>query len=211
MRTRIKVCGVTRPEDARLVVALGIDALGFVFWPRSPRYVTAAQAAAIASALPPMFCTVGVFVDQPVEEVRRIASEVGLSAVQLHGDEPLPSWMRVPGICIKAVGGGAGADPASIAAWPPHVYPLVDAVDPMRRGGTGQTADWAAAAALARVRPTVLAGGLDAGNVADAIARVRPYAVDVSSGVERSPGIKDSNRLRAFVEAVAAADAAREP
>jgi phosphoribosylanthranilate isomerase len=211
MRTRIKVCGVTRPEDARLVVALGIDALGFVFWPRSPRYVTAAQAAAIASALPPMVCTVGVFVDQPVEEVRRIAAEVGLSAVQLHGDEPLPSWSLVPGVCLKAVGGGAGADPASIAAWPPHVYPLVDAVDPVRRGGTGLPADWAAAAALARVRPAVLAGGLDASNVADAIARVRPYAVDVSSGVERSPGIKDSNRLRAFVEAVAAADAAREP
>ena len=211
MRTRIKMCGVTRPEDARLAVALGVDALGFVFWPRSPRYVTAAQAAAIASALPPMVCTVGVFVDQPVEEVRRIAAEVGLSAVQLHGDEPPPSWSLVPGVCLKAVGEGAGADPASIAAWPPHVYPLVDAVDPVRRGGTGRPADWAAAAALARVRPMVLAGGLDAGNVADAIARVRPYAVDVSSGVERSPGIKDSIRLRAFVEAVAAADAAREP
>ena len=211
MRTRIKVCGLTRPEDACLAVTLGVDALGFVFWPRSPRYVTASQAAAIASALPPTVCTVGVFVDQPVEHIRRIAAEVGLSAVQLHGDEPPASWALVPGVCIKLVGAGGDFDPASVAAWPPEVYPLVDAVDPVRRGGTGKPADWAAAAALARVRPTVLAGGLAAGNVADAIARVRPYAVDVSSGVERSPGIKDPGRLRAFVEAVAAADAAQTP
>jgi phosphoribosylanthranilate isomerase len=208
MRTRIKVCGVTRPEDAHRAVTLGVDALGFVFWPRSPRCVTAAQAAAITSTLPPMICTVGVFVDQPLEDIRRIAAEVGLGAVQLHGDEPRDSWRGVPGVCIKAVGAGAGFDPASIAAWPAEVHPLVDALDPVRRGGTGRPADWAAAAAIARVRPTLLAGGLDAANVGDAIARVRPYAVDVSSGVERSPGIKDPSRLRAFVQAVAAADAA---
>jgi phosphoribosylanthranilate isomerase len=208
MRTRIKLCGVTRPEDACLAVTLGVDALGFVFWPCSPRHVTAAQAAAIASTLPPMIWTVGVFVDQPLEDIRRIAAEVGLGAVQLHGDEPPDSWVGVPGVCIKAVGTGAGVDPASIAAWPAEVYPLVDALDPVRRGGTGRPADWAAAAVIARIRPTLLAGGLDASNVGDAIARVRPYAVDVSSGVERSPGIKDPSRLRAFVEAVAAADAA---
>jgi phosphoribosylanthranilate isomerase len=211
MRTRIKVCGVTRPEDARLAAALGVDALGFVFWPRSPRYVTAAQAAAIASMLPPMIWTVGVFVDQPMEDIRRIAAEVRLNAVQLHGDEPTTSWGLVPGVCIKAVGAGEAFTAASIAAWPAGVYPLADALDPVRRGGTGQRADWAAAAAIARVRPTLLAGGLDAANVGDAIARVRPYAVDVSSGVERSPGIKDPSRLRAFVEAVAAADAAPQP
>jgi phosphoribosylanthranilate isomerase len=211
MRTRIKVCGVTRPEDARLAVALGVDALGFVFWPRSPRCVTAAQAAAIASMLPPIICTVGVFVDQPMEEIRRIAAEVRLNAVQLHGDEPPASWSLVPGVCIKAVGSGEAVTPASIAAWPAGVYPLADALDRVRRGGTGQPADWVAAAAIARVRPTLLAGGLDAANVGDAIARVRPYAVDVSSGVEQSPGTKDPNRLRAFVEAVAAADAAQKP
>lgn len=211
MRTRIKVCGVTRPDDAQLAVALGVDALGFVFWPRSARYVTSAQAAAIASALPPMVCRVGVFVDQPVEQIRRIAAEVGLSVVQLHGDEPPDCWGLVPGVCIKAVGVNASADPGAIAAWPEGVYPLVDALDPVKRGGTGRPADWTVAAAIARVRPTVLAGGLDAANVGDAIARVRPYAVDVSSGVERSPGIKDSNRLRAFVEAVAATDAAQQP
>jgi phosphoribosylanthranilate isomerase len=211
MRTRIKVCGLTRAEDALLAVELGVDALGFVFWPGSPRVVTAARAAAIAAALPPLVATVGVFVDQPVDDIRRIAAEVGLSAVQLHGDEPAASWRVVPGCCLKAVSAGAGFDAASLASWPHGVYPLVDAADPVRRGGTGRLADWSAAAAIARLRPTILAGGLDAENVGDAIARVRPHAVDVSSGVERSPGIKDANRLRAFVDAVAAADAARKP
>ena len=211
MRTRIKVCGVTRTEDAQLAVELGVDALGFVFWPGSPRFVTAARAAAIAAALPPLVATVGVFVDQPVDDIRRIAAHVGLSVVQLHGDEPAASWRLVPGRCLKAVSAGAGFDAASIASWPSGVYPLVDAADPDRRGGTGRPADWTAAAAIARTRPTILAGGLDAENVRDAIARVRPHAVDVSSGVERSPGIKDADRLRAFVDAVAAADAAREP
>ena len=211
MRTRIKICGVTRSEDAQLAVELGVDALGFVFWPGSPRFVTAARAAAIAAAVPPLVATVGVFVDQPVDDIRRIADEVGLSVVQLHGDEPPAIWRLVPGPCFKAVNTAAGFDLASLASWPHGVYPLVDAPDPIRRGGTGRTADWTAAAAVARLRPTILAGGLDAENVRDAIARVRPHAVDVSSGVERSPGIKDANRLRAFVDAVAAADAARKP
>jgi phosphoribosylanthranilate isomerase len=211
MRTRIKVCGVTRLDDARLAADLGVDAVGFVFWPHSPRCIAPRQAAAIAAALPPFVATVGVFVDQPLDQVRAIAAEVGLDAIQLHGDEPPVMWTSVPGRSIKAVAVGEGFDVLTLANWPPHVWALLDAHDPARRGGTGRAVDWAIAAEAARTRRVILAGGLDASNVGRAIARVRPFAVDVSSGVEREPGIKDHDRLRAFVEGVAAADAALVP
>ena len=210
-RTRIKVCGITRLDDARRAVEMGVDALGFVFWPGSPRCVSVSQAAAISAALPPLVASVGVFVDQPIDEIRAAASAVGLTAIQLHGDEAPATWRGAPGRCIKAVGVGPGFDAAAVAAWAPTVWPLLDAHDPARRGGTGRAADWDAAARVARVRPVILAGGLDASNVREAIARVRPFAVDVSSGVERGPGVKDPDLLRAFVEGVAAADAARMP
>jgi phosphoribosylanthranilate isomerase len=211
MRTRIKVCGITRLRDARCAVDLGVDALGFVFWPGSPRCVSPGEAARIAATLPPFVAPVGVFVNQPLEEIRVIASAVGLAAIQLHGDEDPGTWLGVPGRCIKAAGVGGGFDAAAVAAWPPEVWPLLDAHDPARRGGTGRAADWDVAARVARGRRIILAGGLDASNVRGAIARVRPFAVDVSSGVEHEPGIKDPDRLRAFVESVAAADAAQVP
>jgi phosphoribosylanthranilate isomerase len=211
MRTRIKVCGITRSDDARRAVELGVDALGFVFWPGSPRCVSLREAARIAAALPPFVATVGVFVNQPLDEIRTVAAGVGLSAIQLHGDESPDAWASVPGRCIKAVGVGSGFDAAAVAAWPADVWPLLDAHDPARRGGTGRAVDWDIAAEVSRTRRIILAGGLDATNIGDAIARVRPFAVDVSSGVEREPGIKDPDRLRAFVERVAAADAAQVP
>ena len=211
MRTRIKVCGITRLDDAQRAVELGVDALGFVFWPRSPRCVSLRQAERIAAALPPFVATVGVFVNQPLDEIRTVAAGVGLSAIQLHGDEPPGAWGSVPGRCIKAVGVGRGFDAAAVAAWPADIWPLLDAHDPARRGGTGRAVDWDIAAEVSRTRRIILAGGLDASNIGDAIARVRPFAVDVASGVEREPGIKDPERLRAFVERVAAADAAQVP
>ena len=211
MRTRIKVCGITRSDDAWRAVELGVDALGFVFWPGSPRCVSLRQAARIAGALPPFVATVGVFVNQPLDEIRTVAAGVGLSAIQLHGDEPPGAWGSVPGRCIKAVGVGSGFDPAGVAAWPAAIWPLLDAHDPARRGGTGRAVDWDIAAEVSRTRRIILAGGLDASNIGEAIARVRPFAVDVASGVEREPGIKDPDRLRAFVERVAAADAAQVP
>ena len=211
MRTRIKVCGITRLDDALRAVELGVDALGFVFWPGSPRCVSLRQAAQISAALPPFVTVVGVFVNQSIEEIRTVAAGVGLCAVQLHGDEAPGTWGRVPGRCLRAVGVGPGFNAAAVAAWPPEVWPLLDAHDPARRGGTGQAVDWDIAAEVSRRRRIILAGGLDASNVRDAVARVRPFAVDVSSGVEREPGIKDPDRLRAFVECVAEADAARVP
>ena len=211
MRTRIKVCGITRSDDAGRAVELGVDALGFVFWPGSPRCVSLRQAARIAGALPPFVATVGVFVNQPLDEIRTVAAGVGLSAIQLHGDESPGAWGSVPGRCIKAVGVGAGFDAAAVAAWPAGIWPLLDAHDPARRGGTGRAVDWDIAAEVSRTRRIILAGGLEASNIGDAIARVRPFAVDVSSGVEREPGVKDPDRLRAFVERVAAADALQVP
>ena len=211
MRTRIKVCGITRLDDALRAAELGVDALGFVFWPGSPRCVSLRQAAQISAALPPFVAVVGVFVNQSIEEIRTVAAGVGLCAIQLHGDEAHGTWLRVPGRCIRAVGVGPSFDAAAVAAWPPEVWPLLDAHDPARRGGTGQAVDWDIAAEVSRRRRIILAGGLDASNVRDAVARVRPFAVDASSGVEREPGIKDPDRLRAFVEGVAEADAARVP
>lgn len=210
-RTRIKVCGITRLDDAQRAAELGVDALGFVFWAKSPRCVAPGRAAEIAAALPPFVATVGVFVDQPLDEIAAVASAVGLTAVQLHGDEARDAWSRVPGRCIKAVGVGPAFDVAALEAWPSRVWPLLDVHDPTRRGGTGRAVDWAVAAKAARLRRVILAGGLDPFNVRRAIEQVRPFAVDVSSGVEIEPGIKDPGRLRAFVESVAAADAGSLP
>jgi len=211
MRTRIKVCGITRLDDALRAADLGVDALGFVFWPGSPRYVPPRDAAAIASALPPFVATVGVFVDQPLDEIRTIAAGVGLSAIQLHGEEPPGMWTSLPGRCIRAIGVGAGFDPVALAALPPSVWPLLDAHDRERRGGTGRRDRLGPRRGGGRARRIILAGGLGPSNIRLAVARVRPFAVDVSSGVEREPGIKDMDRLRAFVEGVAAADAAQVP
>lgn len=208
-RTRIKICGLTGVDDAQLAVDLGADAVGFVFWPSSPRYITPERAGVVIATLPRFVTAVGVFVNEPPAQVRRIAAELGLGAVQLHGDEPVASWASTACQVIKAVGVDAAFDAASLASWPSTVMPLLDVADAERRGGTGRTVDWALAAAAARVRRVVLAGGLRPETVEQAIRRVAPYAVDVSSGVEREAGVKDPRRMRAFVEAVARADGGR--
>lgn len=198
---RIKVCGLTRIEDARIAADLGVDAIGLVFWARSPRAVTLAQAAAIVRALPPFVTAVGVFVNEAGAAIDRIVREAGLGAVQLHGDEPVDEWTRPCVPVIKAVAADRGCDPDAVSGWPARVTPLLDAGDAERRGGTGRTADWSVAARCARLRPIVLAGGLSPENVREAIAAVRPAAVDVSSGVEDEPGVKNAARLAAFVRA----------
>lgn len=203
--TRIKVCGITRPEDARAAAEAGATAIGMVFWPSSPRVVTVDAARAIVAALPSGVPAIGVFVNQSVEEINEVVDAAGLFGVQLHGDEPAAVIPRIKRPLIRAAGTNAGA---VIDELPAHVTVLLDAIDPDTRGGTGRTIDWKAAAEIARRRPIVLAGGLTPGNVGEAIHIVRPYAVDVSSGVESSPGIKDHARIRAFIDAVNRADTA---
>jgi phosphoribosylanthranilate isomerase len=197
--TRIKICGITRPDDARAAAAAGASAIGMVFWPGSPRAVEAATARAIVAALPAGVPAIGDFVNQPVDEINTAINDGGLFGVQLHGDEPVEMIARIRRPVIRAV---SIESSASVGELPPHVTVLLDAHDPRRRGGTGTTIDWTAARAIAERRHVVLAGGLTPGNVAGAIAEVRPYAVDVSSGVESSPGVKDHDLIAAFCEAV---------
>ena len=194
----VKICGITRIEDAQAAVDAGAGAIGFIFWPKSPRFIDPHRARRIAAMLPPFVTAVGVFVNQPLDYVNGVASLVRLGAVQLHGDETPLHAAGVSRPVIKAVSPG-GVD---ARAWPAQVRLLLDVHDPEARGGTGRTIDWTAAAEIAAQREILLAGGLTPDNVADAIARVRPFGIDVSSGVERAPGIKDHRRLRALFEAV---------
>jgi phosphoribosylanthranilate isomerase len=197
----VKICGITRVDDAAAAVDAGAGAIGFVFWPDSPRFVDPYRARAIAATLPPFVTPVGVFVNQPIEYVRGVASLVRLGAVQLHGDETPDYVSGVSTPVMKAIPVGAGHDDR-VGIWPSSMTLLLDVHDPVRRGGTGRTIDWDAAAAIAATRRVFLAGGLTPDNAADAIARVRPYGIDVSSGVERAPGIKDHQRIRALFEAL---------
>ena len=197
----VKICGITRLEDAQAAVAAGANALGFVFWPKSPRYVDPARAREIVATLPESVNAVGVFVDQPADEVNEIADVVGLGAVQLHGGEGQDYVRAMTRPVMKAVAVD-GTNPPLVDAWPPSVGVLLDVHDPVKKGGTGKTVDWAMAADVAKRRPVVLAGGLTPENVGEAIARVQPYGIDVSSGVESEPGIKDHGRLKALFEAV---------
>ena len=197
----VKICGITRVGDAQAAVDLGASAIGFIFWPESARFIDPYRARAIAAGLPPFVTPVGVFVNQPAAYVNAVAGLVGLGAVQLHGDETpdlLPQFERP---VLKAV---ARIDADTPSAWPARVRLLVDADDPVRRGGTGARADWDAAARLAAERPIVLAGGLAPENVAGAVRQVRPFGIDVSSGVEVSPGIKDRGRMEQLFEALRA-------
>ena len=195
---KVKICGVTSVDDARMAAEMGASAVGLVFWPQSPRAVEIEQAKRIVAALPPFVSAVGVFVNQP--EAADIAREVGLSAVQLHGDEPPDTYRGLPVRVIKAVavtGNGSGDLAAAI---PASATVLLDAHDPVKRGGTGRAIDWTVAAAVARRRPIILSGGLNADNVVGAVEAVRPYAIDVSSGVESAPGRKDAAKLRALFD-----------
>jgi phosphoribosylanthranilate isomerase len=200
---RVKICGIRRLEDALVAAELGASAIGFVFWPQSPRFIDPYRAKDIARVLPPFITTVGVFVDQPDDYIDGVAGLLSLGAVQLHGHEAPESYARSSRRIIKAVPVSNGFDPvADLAAIPPHVTVLLDAHDPVKRGGTGEAIDWTLAAAAARHRRVILAGGLHAGNARQALEQVHPYAIDVSSGVETSPGVKDAGKLRDLFRAV---------
>lgn len=191
---QVKVCGITRAADAMAAVSLGATAIGFVFWPQSGRYVTPAVAASIARLVPDVV-TVGVFVDSSVEEVHEVADEVGLTSVQLHGDEPDDMYMQLSYNVIRAIGVEGEKTIAKVDRVPQDVMVLLDVHDRVQRGGTGQTVDWDVAATIAAKRQIFLAGGLRPDNIAAAIRGVRPYGIDVSSGVEASPGIKEVGKL----------------
>ena len=202
MRTRIKFCGLRRQEDVDAAVAAGADALGFVLWPASPRAVTAAEVAALHSQ--PPVPRVGVLVNLPAGEARAAVAAGALQAVQLHGDEDIRAYASLGVPIIRAVSLQTGTDVREALALPSDVTVLVEAAAGDARGGTGTRADWVLAAEVARHRPVILAGGLTPESVADAIRAVRPWGVDVSSGVESAPGVKDHAKLRAFAAAVAA-------
>jgi phosphoribosylanthranilate isomerase len=204
-KTRVKVCGICRADDAVRAVECGASAIGFIFWPGSLRCIEPAQARGIAARRPADVTAVGVFVDQPLEFVEAVAAAVPLGAVQLHGGESVQAFARLTQPLIKAIAVTDRFDSSSVDIVPAAVTVLLDAHDPIRRGGTGRTIDWAVAATVSQRRPIILSGGLTAANVGDAIVRVRPLMIDVSSGVESAPGKKDPGKLREFFAAVAAA------
>ena len=256
MITRVKICGITRVEDAALAIELGTLALGFNFYPGSPRYITAERAREIIRTVPPPVMTVGVFADEnDIELVLRVAREAGVNTIQLHGPrfpgQPegdgatsrhtvIPSRSeaeeRNRALRTKALRGSSFArsgppvaarndkvnvlfpypliravtvdetfEPPSLLSLDAGAF-LLDAFHPTLKGGTGQTIDWTTAREATRYGRVILAGGLTPENVAEAIRQVRPFAVDVASGVEVSPGVKDASRLRAFFAAVHEAD-----
>lgn len=202
MRTRVKFCGVTRPEDAVAAASLGADAIGLVFHRASPRAVTPEQARAIVAALPPLVTVVGLFVDPPRERVEAALDAVHIDLLQFHGDE-CPADCGSFGVpYIKAIRMQPGLDVAGYAqAYPEAKAVLLDAYRAGLAGGTGETFDWSQIPAGLE-RPLILAGGLTPANVAEAIGRVRPYAVDVSGGIEAAKGIKDPGKMAAFMSEV---------
>jgi phosphoribosylanthranilate isomerase len=200
---RIKICGITNLEDARLAAELGADALGFIFYPKSPRYVAPEAAREIIAQLPPFVAAVGVFVDEEAAVVQGLAARLGLDWVQWHGQES-PEYCRslgrrvIKGFRIKDESSLAGLAPFRGAAQ----ALLLDTYKKGQVGGTGEIFDWHLACQAKKYGPVILAGGLNPENVAQAIATAQPEAVDVASGVEASPGKKDPAKLKAFFQAV---------
>lgn len=204
MVTRIKICGITRAEDALLATELGAAALGFNFYLKSPRVIAPAAAAAIIGTIPPFVVPVGIFADEPDgERLLAVAAEARVRALQIHGPHlPELDKLREHYPLILAVSVGADFQISSLGEIKASAY-LLDAFDPQLRGGTGKTFDWSIAREAGRYGPVIVAGGLKPENVGEAIRAARPYAVDVASGVESTPGIKDAGKLRAFFAAVA--------
>lgn len=210
MRTRIKFCGLVRPEDVDTAVALGVDACGFVFYARSPRALQPADAASLRRRLPSYVCAVGLFVNEDPQRVRSIASQAGLDVLQFHGDESLADCLAATpdGVSFwRAVRMRGPADLLeSLAQYGAAEALLLDSFSD-GFGGSGKRFDWGWIPER-RTRPLVVSGGLDAGSVGEAIARVRPMGVDVSSGIQGSDArVKDKAKMERFVAAVVAADA----
>jgi len=202
---KVKVCGITNAEDALAAIEAGADALGFIFYEKSPRYVVPAVAANIIAGLPPLVTPVGVFVNEGLATVRSIMETCRLAMVQLHGDENVSYCRELARPAMKAL---RLKDRGSLLALAEYQGRggvrgfVLDTFSELAYGGTGQITDWGLAADVAKSTPILLAGGLTPENVTEAIRIVRPYGVDVSSGVESAPGKKDNAKMRAFVDAV---------
>lgn len=206
MRTRVKICGITRIEDARSAVAHGADAIGLVFFEHSPRHVTTEQAARIGAAVAPFVTVVGLFVDASPAGIRQVLERVPLGLLQFHGRETNHDCTRYGMPFIKSVAMKPGVDLQDQSrAYPDASGILLDAWLPRTHGGGGQTFDWEQVPRNLEV-PVILAGGLTPDNVTAAIKQVRPYAVDVSSGVESAKGVKSAGKIAAFMRGVRVSD-----
>jgi phosphoribosylanthranilate isomerase len=202
---RIKLCGITRLDDARMAVDVGAWAIGCILWPQSPRACDPAEAARIATAVRRRAQVCGVFVNQHLDEVTELVDALGLTMVQLHGDEG-PAYCgevarRTGAKVVKAAAVRSQADVQALETFHTDFH-MLDAHRPGMRGGTGETFDWELVRARRSSIPLILSGGLTPDNVAEAIAAIRPFAVDTASGTEASPGVKDPDKVAAFVEAV---------
>ena len=201
--TEIKICGITRPEDAAHAAACGADALGFIFYRKSPRGISPAAAAAIIAHLPARVCKVGVFVNEEAAVIRETAATCGLDMLQLHGDES-PAYCRGiadRNLLIKALPLTAAADLHRAVLYPAAAI-LVDARDGDRYGGTGKSASWELAARLWKTGRVILAGGLNVKNIHAALWKVKPRAVDINSGVETAPGVKDPAKVAEIIRLI---------
>jgi phosphoribosylanthranilate isomerase len=205
METKVKICGLTNLADAQAAVEAGADALGFIFYEKSPRFVSLETASEISKQLPPFLMRVGVFVNAPEDFILRAIGEVGLTMLQFHGDEP-PEFCTQFGLMnMKAFRVRDAESLRKIPDYPTDAY-LLDAFSSTTLGGTGEKFNWDLAIAAQKFgKPIFLAGGLTPENVAEAVRKVQPFGVDVSSGVESSPGKKDHAKIRAFIAAVRAA------
>jgi len=202
MRTRVKICGITRPEDVQAAAEHGADAIGLVFYPDSPRHVTIESATSIAASVPPFLTLVGLFVNEQTDAIRKVIETVPLDLLQFHGDEDNDECSRYGLPFIKAIPMKPGTDlSARCDAYPDASGLLLDTWLPDSHGGGGKTFNWDEIPMNLPV-PIILAGGLSPGNVAAAIQQVKPYAVDVSSGVESEKGIKSADKIAAFMQAV---------
>jgi phosphoribosylanthranilate isomerase len=205
MSVVVKICGITRLDDARVAVEAGADALGFVFWEKSPRHIEISQAAAIIRELPPMIVKVGVFVDPDEALVLRAISEAGVNLLQFHGSEPAEFCTQFGLMSMKAFRVKDEHSLDGMEEYGTQAY-LLDAYSPGAPGGTGERFNWDLAVRARRLgKPVFLAGGLTPANVAEAVRAVNPYGVDVSSGVEAAPGRKDHSKITAFISAAKSA------
>ncbi len=209
MRTRVKICGFTRPEDALAAAKLGVDAIGLVFYPPSPRNVAVVQARSIINALPPFVTVVGLFVDEDPQRVTEVLHSMRIDLLQFHGEES-PDYCAAFGRAyIKAIRMKPGTDLLEVASdYRTASGLLLDADDPSAKGGTGKGFDWAMIPPGCPL-PVILAGGLNPGNAQAALRQVLPYGLDVSSGVEANKGIKDVDKMAAFIKEVQNFDQSR--